>query len=67
MKLPLPTELGYKRYHCDECRRTFNERMSTPYNVLEFPTDIVLLVMLWRLRYNLILRDLACDLTVWSK
>jgi len=30
-----------------------------PYNDLEFPTDIVLLVVLWRLRYQLSLRDLA--------
>ena len=30
-----------------------------PYNHLQFPTDIVLLVMQWRLRYKLSLRDLA--------
>ena len=30
---------------------------STPLNYLEFPTDIVLLVVLWRLRYKLSLRD----------
>ncbi|GHP00492.1 IS6 family transposase [Reticulibacter mediterranei] len=32
---------------------------STPFNYLEYPTDIVLLVVLWRLRYKLSLRDLA--------
>src|SRR5438477_1594380 len=32
---------------------------STPFNYLEFPTDIVLLAVLWRLRYKLSLRDLA--------
>ena len=30
-----------------------------PFNFLEYPTDIVLLVVLWRLRYKLSLRDLA--------
>jgi putative transposase len=30
-----------------------------PFNFLEFPTDIVLLVVLWRLRYKLSLRDLS--------
>ncbi len=30
-----------------------------PFNYLEYPTDIVLLVVLWRLRYKLSLRDLA--------
>lgn len=37
----------------------FNERTGTAYNRLQFPTDIVLLVVLWRLRYKLSLRDLA--------
>ena len=54
-----PTKLGYKRYQCTSCGRTFNERTGTPFNHLEFPTDIVLLVVLWRLRYRLTLRNLA--------
>ena len=58
-KLDQPTKLGYKRHCCDGCGRTFNERTGTPYNFLEYPTDIVLLVVLWRLRYNLTLRDLS--------
>ena len=37
----------------------FNERTGTPFTFLEYPTDIVLLVLLWRLRYTLRLRDLA--------
>ncbi|GHO63954.1 IS6 family transposase [Ktedonobacter sp. SOSP1-52] len=36
-----------------------NERTGTPFNHLEFPTDIVLLAVLWRLRYKLSLRDVA--------
>jgi transposase-like protein len=53
------THLGYRTFRCSACRRQFNERTGTPYNYLEFPTDIVLLVVLWRLRYKLSLRDLA--------
>ena len=53
------TALGYQTFHCSDCRRTFNERTGTPFNFLEYPTDIVLLVVLWRLRYKLSLRDLA--------
>src|SRR3954462_1077453 len=53
------TSLGYKMFRCSECRRKFNERSGTVYNHLQFPTDIVLLVVLWRLRYKLSLRDLA--------
>ncbi len=46
-------------FRCHHCHRTFNERTGTPFNYLEFPTDIVLLVVLWRVRYRLSLRDLA--------
>src|SRR5436309_7739937 len=53
------TSLGYRTFRCSACKRTFNERTGTPFNFLEYPTDIVLLVVLWRLRYKLSLRDLA--------
>src|SRR2546429_8097886 len=53
------TALGYRIFRCPNCKRVFNERTGTPFNYLQFPTDIVLLVVLWRLRYKLSLRDLA--------
>ncbi len=53
------TKLGYTTFFCSYCRCTFNERTSTPFNFLEFPTDVVLLAVLWRLRYKLSLRDVA--------
>jgi putative transposase len=53
------TSLGYQTFQCSACQRTFNERTGTPFNFLEYPTDIVLLVVLWRLRYKLSLRDVA--------
>jgi len=53
------TKLGYTTFFCPHCRCTFNERTGTPFNYLEFPTDIVLLAVLWRLRYKLSLRDVA--------
>jgi putative transposase len=53
------TALGYRTFRCRACRRVFNERTGTPYNHLQYPTDLVLLVVLWRLRYKLSLRDLA--------
>jgi transposase-like protein len=53
------TQLGYPTFCCHACKRSFNERTGSPYNYLEFPTDIVLLVVLWRVRYKLSLRDLA--------
>ena len=56
---PQTTTLGYQTFRCAACRRSFNERTGTPFNFLEYPTDIVLLVVLWRLRYKLSLCDLA--------
>ena len=56
---PKRTELGYRTFRCSACRRSFNERTGTPFNYLEYSTDLVLLVVLWRLRYKLSLRDLA--------
>ena len=53
------TALGYRRFSCARCRRRFNERTGTAFNELQFPTDIVLLAVLWRLRYKLGLRDVA--------
>jgi len=53
------TERGYRRFRCPECKRVFNERTGTPFNRLQNPTDIISLVVLWRFRYKLSLRDLA--------
>jgi putative transposase len=39
------TVLGYRMFRCSTCQRTFNERTGTPFNFLEYPTDIVLLVV----------------------
>ncbi len=56
---PRRTALGYRTFRCGLCRRIFNERTGTPYNHLPYPTDLVLLVVLWRLRDKRSLRDLA--------
>lgn len=51
--------MGYRRFRCRACRRSFNEQTGTPFNRLQYPTDVVCLVVLWRFRYKLSLRDLA--------
>jgi putative transposase len=51
------TELGYRRFRYWACHRGFNERTGTPFNWLQYPTDVVCLVVLWRFRYKLSLRD----------
>jgi len=56
---PWKTTLGSRMVRCLACKHRFNERTGTPFNFLEYPTDVVLLVVLWRLRYMLSLRGLA--------
>ena len=53
------TSLGYPMFKCRGCGRRFNARTGTAFNYLQFPTDIVLLVVTWRIRYKLSLRDLT--------
>ena len=53
------TSLGYHVFRCHGCQVTFNERTGTAFNAIKCPTDIVLMVVLWRIRYKLSLRDLV--------
>src|SRR3989304_8074835 len=53
------TSLGYETFSCQACRRRFNQRTGTSFNDLQFPTDVVLLAVLWQLRYKLGFRDVA--------
>jgi putative transposase len=53
------TKRGYATFFCPKCQHVFNERTGTPFHSLEFPTDVVLLAVLWRLRYKLSRRDVA--------
>ena len=53
------TSLGYWTFACRACGSFFNERTGTGFNDLQYPTDIVLLTVLWRLRYKLGFRDVA--------
>jgi hypothetical protein len=40
------------------CGKQFNERSGTVLNRTQYPSDVIALVVLWRLRYKLSLRDL---------
>jgi transposase-like protein len=56
---PERTARGYRRYRCRGCGKQYNERSASLLNHTHYPSDIVALVVLWRLRYRLTLRDLA--------
>ena len=49
---------GYRRFRCRSCGKQFNERTGTVLNRAQYPSDVIALVVLWRLRYKLSLRDL---------
>jgi putative transposase len=53
------TTHGYRRFRCRGCGRGFNERTGSVLNRFQLPTDVVFLIVLWRLRMKLSLRDLA--------
>jgi putative transposase len=55
---PERTTQGYRRFRC-QCGKQFNERSSDVLNKAQYPNDVIALVVLWRLRYKLSLRDLA--------
>jgi transposase-like protein len=53
------TSLGCRIFACHDCRRTFNERTAGSFNHLQYPTDVVTMAVIWRLRYKFSLRDVA--------
>ena len=53
------TAQGYRRFRCCACGRGFNERSAGVLNRTQYPSDVIALVVLWRLRYRLTLRDLT--------
>ena len=53
------TAQGYRRFRCLYCAKQFNERSASLLNRTQYPSDVIALVVLWRLRYKLSLRDLA--------
>ena len=56
---PERTTRGYRRFRCRCCGTQFNERSGDLLNRVQYPSDVVALVVLWRLRYRLTLRDLS--------
>src|SRR5215210_8005975 len=59
MERPERTARGYRRFRCRDCGKQFNERSAGVLNHTQYPSDVIALVVLWRLRYRLTLRDLA--------
>jgi putative transposase len=56
---PERTARGYRRFRCRACGKHYNERSGGLLNHTHYPSDVIALVVLWRLRYRLTLRDLT--------
>src|ERR1700738_433839 len=52
------TAQGSRRFRCRACSKQFNERSGRILNRAQYPSDVIALVVFWRLRYKLSLRDL---------
>src|ERR1700744_2169477 len=52
------TTQGFRRFRCRDCGKQCNERSESLLNRAQYPSDVIALVVLWRLRYKLSLRDL---------
>ena len=50
---PERTARGYRRFRCRACGKQFNERSGGMLNRTQYPSDVIALVVFWRLRYNL--------------
>jgi transposase len=53
------TAQGHRRFRCRGCGREFNERSGGLLNRTQYPSDVIALVVLWRLRHRLTLQDLS--------
>ncbi|WP_233552959.1 hypothetical protein [Teichococcus wenyumeiae] len=53
------TAQGYRRFRCRDCDQQFKERSGGLLNRTQYPSDIIVLVVLWRLRYRLMIQDLG--------
>ena len=53
------TAQGYRRFRYHSCGRGFKKRSSGVLNRAQYPSDVIALVVMWRLRHRLTLRDHA--------
>ena len=58
---PERTAQGYRRFRCLDCAKQFNERSNGLLNRTQYPSDVIALVVLWRLRYKLYEIWLRCS------
>lgn len=58
-ELSKTTGLGNKQYRCMYCRKQFNERTDTPFNFIQYRTEVVMLVLFHYHRFKVSLDDVT--------
>ena len=53
------TTLGYQEYRCRKCSRQFNERTGTVFNFIEYPTEIVIMAVIYYYQFKTSLDDVV--------
>jgi putative transposase len=48
-----------RRFRCRDCGRQFSRRSGRLLNRTQYPSNIIALIVLWRMRYRLTLEDLS--------
>ena len=53
------TALGYAQYRCCTCHRQYNERTGTKLNFIEYPTEVVMIVVHYYFRFKVSLDNVV--------
>jgi len=52
LALTQDTTLGYQQFRCRKCGKQFNERTGTPFNFIEYPTEVVMIALHYYFRFK---------------
>lgn len=58
-EMKVTTALGYKQYCCHCCAWQYNERTGTKLNNIEYPTEVVMIVVHYYYRFKVSLDDVV--------
>ena len=53
------TCFGYEQYRCCSCNKQFNERTGAPFNFIEYPTEVDMIVIHYYYRFKTSLDDVV--------
>ena len=53
------TALGYSQFRCRDCHKQFNERTSTTFNYIQYPTEVVMMAVHYYYRFRNSLDDVV--------